>query len=141
MYEVRSKTSFPSSNPARLFLCLVFCLGTGCGLTYPVFDDNQPLNNPVRVAYADGGQTLVLEDGRVLRLRRPVKGLWERVARSDYEVEVIEREDLEDGSIVGDVFVKVRYTFCGTPWAGNLPLFPDHVPACGREPIDYGQTE
>lgn len=106
------------------------------GLRYPRAIENDPLLSPLRVASIQGN-SLVLEDGRVLEVVDVRHPLDEMIANSDYQI------DLESHSEVDLVFicVKSRSWICGTPWACviNIPLIPDDVPINRREMAGYGR--
>ena len=105
-------------------------------LHYPRVVENEPLLAPVKVESVTG-DTLVLADGRILRVEVFHKPIDEYMTEPEFHI------DLET---IGDpsrtiVYVKQRGWLCGTPWVGiiKIPIIPDEVPINHRTSIGFAK--
>jgi hypothetical protein len=111
-----------------VLLLPVLCLGC-INFRYPA-PANDPLTAGVEVAQVADNQTLVLEDGRRLRLECWVADLEALILESDDMVEVGASHLDSDGREVTEVFVKRSTSnYCGSPYTGliRIRLIPDRI--------------
>lgn len=108
---------------------------------YPRAVENDPLLAPVKVESVQG-ETIVLEDGRSLRVDYfGSEPLEEVIEGSDFKVD-IETERVDERSMT-TIYVKHRSWICGTPWVAfiNIPLIPDDIPINRRKRIGWAKVD
>ncbi|OYV00070.1 MAG: hypothetical protein CFE26_24545 [Verrucomicrobiales bacterium VVV1] len=110
------------------------------GFSYPVWDDNDCLNYPVRVVSIKD-QICTLSDGRLLKLdqgNESQEDFNKRLAHSHNQVEV----ETDGNSASCALWINESHTRCVTPWAVGLsiPLFPVKVKGNSRRLLAFAET-
>jgi hypothetical protein len=103
------------------------------GFHYPRWIDNEPLNNPVKVVSMTQKE-LHLEDGRIVAITWRPDVLKDAIHESGDLIELA----TDNKSAEGMIYVKRRFTRCGTPWVRliNFRWFPDEIPSYYRYPLE-----
>jgi hypothetical protein len=133
------RTNLRFSLRALLIATAVFALiirteGFGLiGFYYPIWIENEPLNNPVEVVWMSP-RGLHLVDGRVVAVTWRPEILKDALDQSRNLIEL----ESDDEAGMATIYVKRRITKCGTSWVRliNFNWFPDEIPSFYRYPLD-----